>query len=327
MWTFGDIKVKGKVVLGPMAGITTFAYRTFMKNFGVDLLYTEMVSDCGIIHDSRNTRKYLEIDNREHPIGIQLFGGKAETLIKAIRKLQTFGISYDFLDINLGCPMPKVTKNGAGADWLKRPEELYEMMKQVVMISDKPVSAKIRLGSDDDHINVEQIVRLLEDAGVKMIAIHSRTTKQIYHGPARHEMIRDIGLRMKVPLVISGDIDSIEHAQAALDITKASAVMVARGGLGRPRFVSQLAKYFQDGTIIDSATLSDQLGYMRSLAKRLIKLRGERIAMREFRGIGVHFLSGFPGMKPFKAELTRIETYGELDKLIKRIRRHDRLYK
>ena len=321
MWTFADIKVKNEVVLGPMAGITTLAYRTFMKKFGIGLCYTEMVSDCGIIYDSRNTKKYLTLDKSEHPIGVQLFGAKTDTLVKAIQKLETMGIAYDFLDINLGCPMPKVTKTGAGSAWLTRPAELETMMRAVVTTSHKPVTAKIRIGYDEGHINVIEVVRRLESAGVAMIAIHTRTTKQIYQGLARHEVIKDLGQNMKVPLVISGDIDSIAHAKEALDITKATAVMVARGGLGKPRFIAQLARYFKDGTILPDATLLDQLRYLRQFTKKLIALKGEDVAMREMRGIGVHFLSGYPGMKHHKATLSQITRFEELETMISSIRR------
>ncbi len=321
MWSFGNIAVKGRVVLGPMAGITTLAYRTFMCRFGVDLFYTEMVSDCGIIYDSKNTKKYLAIDKNEHPIGVQLFGAKIATLKAAINKLQTMGIPYDFIDINLGCPMPKVTRNGAGAAWLTRPQELEEMMHALVLISTKPITAKIRIGTDNQHINVYDIVTRLERAGVAMIAIHTRTTKQIYQGFANHEVIRDLGLKMNVPLVISGDINSIDQAVKALEITKASAVMVARGGLGRPRFIEQLHTYFKNGQRLEDATLRDQLRYLRQLAKRLIALKGEDVAMHELRGIGVHFLSGYPGMKKYKTMISQINTLQELDLLFRRIRR------
>jgi nifR3 family TIM-barrel protein len=323
MWSFANIFVKGKVVLGPMAGITTRAYRVFMKRFGVDLSYTEMVSDCGIIHDSRNTFKYLDIDPKEHPIGVQLFGSKAETLVAAVEKLQSLKHDYDFIDVNLGCPMPKVTRTGAGSAWLTRPEELEAMMKKLVKISVKPITAKIRIGWDDDQINVKDIVNRLERSGVSLIAIHTRTTKQIYSGWARHEEIRDLGLNMKVPLVISGDIDSIDNAQRALDITKATAVMVARGGLGRPRFIAQLSEYFKSGRRLPAATLREQFIYLRQLAKRLVALKGDRVAIRELRGIGVHFLQGFPGMKPYKLRLSQLNTFAELDILLKDIRRRN----
>ncbi len=323
MWTFADIAVKGKVVLGPMAGITTRAYRVFMKRFGVHLFYTEMVSDCGIIYDSRNTLKYLDIDPKEHPIGVQLFGGKTETLVAAVKKLQSIKDDYDFIDVNLGCPMPKVTRSGAGSAWLTRPDDLEAMMSELVRVSDKPITAKIRLGWDDDHVNVQDVVARLERAGVSLIAIHTRTTKQIYSGSARHDEIRDLGSKMKVPLIISGDIDSIENAQKALDITKAAAVMVARGGLGRPRFIAQLNAYFKSGQRLPDATLREQLVYLRQLAKRLVALKGERVAIKELRGLGVHFLQGFPGMKPYKLRLSQLDTFDELDRLIKDIRRRN----
>lgn len=304
MWKIGNVKVQGRVVLAPMAGYTNLAYREFLKPFGVALTYTEMISDCGLVYHNQETYRYLATSEQERPIGIQLFGGRTSTLVKAIEIIESMHLTYDFLDINLGCPMPKVTKTGAGSAWLKRPEELYETMKAVVAASSKPVTAKIRIGWDSTSINVMEVIEALEKAGVSMIAVHARTTKQIYSGKPNYELLRNLQDKMSVPLVISGDIFTLDDAINALEITKAEAVMVARGALGNPRLVTQIDEYLKTGIRLPDATLTEQISYVKSLAVKLVALKGENLAIRELKGIATHFLVGYPGMKPVKVALT-----------------------
>jgi len=304
MWKIGNIKIRGHVVLAPMAGYTNLAYREFIKPFGVALTYTEMISDCGLVYHNQETYRYLTTSEQERPVGIQLFGGRTSTLVKAIEIIESMHLVYDLLDINLGCPMPKVTKTGAGSAWLKRPEELYETMKAVVAASSKPVTAKIRIGWDSTSINVMEVIAALEKAGVAMIAVHARTTKQIYSGKPNYELLRNLQDKMAVPLVISGDIFTLDDAINALQITKAQAVMVARGALGNPRLVTQIDEYLKTGIRLPDATLTEQIGYIKSLAVKLVALKGENLAIRELKGIATHFLVGYPGMKPVKVALT-----------------------
>lgn len=321
MWRFGNIEVDGRVVLGPMAGITNAAYREFMKPFGAALTYTEMVSDCGLIYGNEETYKYMLISPKEHPVGLQIFGGKKETLLKALKIIEDQGLAYDFLDINLGCPMPKVTKTGAGSAWLRRPEELYETVKAVVEMSSKPVTAKIRLGWDESSINVFQVIHALEKAGVSMIAVHARTTRQIYSGKPNFEILKDLRLKMSVPLVISGDIFTLEDALHAVEVTKADAVMVARGAVGNPRLVAQIDEYFHSGNKLPEATIEEQIAYLWDLAQKLVTLKGELVAIRELRGIATHFLVGFPGMKPVKVKITtEMFTLADLSRILNGIR-------
>ena len=176
MWKIGDLEIKSHVVLGPMAGITSQAYRLFLKPFGVGLSFTEMVSDCGLFYGNQNTFSYLPNKNSDRPVGIQLFGSKIENTQKAIEIIQKAGISYDFLDLNFGCPVPKVTKTGAGSAWLKKPQKLKEYVSQIVAFSSKPVTAKIRLGWNAKNINYLEVIENLEQAGVVAITIHARTS-------------------------------------------------------------------------------------------------------------------------------------------------------
>jgi tRNA-dihydrouridine synthase B len=320
MWNIGPLEIKGQVVLGPMAGITNKAYRCFVKPFGVAVSYTEMISDYGIIYNNKKTLRYLDIDKNERPTGIQIFGSNKKTLIEAVKRMQELTDNYDFIDVNLGCPMLKVIKTGAGSSWLRRPEQLFEMMQSLVSISDKPVTAKIRIGYDEDSINVLKIVELLQQAKVSMICIHTRTTKQIYGGQARHHLISGLGERMKVPLVISGDIFTIAQAKEALNITKASAVMVARGALGKPHFITQLNHYLNTNETLPSVNIKEQLEYLKQYADQLVKLKGEKAAIRELRGIGIHFLTGYPGTKPYKVKMTKMDAIEEFENLIQRIK-------
>lgn len=304
MWKIGNIEIVNKVVLAPMAGITSLAYREFMKPFGVGLSYTEMISDCGLTYNNSKTYEYLTFSNIDHPIGLQLFGSKIDKTLKAIKILQDSKIPYDILDINLGCPVFKVVKTGAGSAWLKNPKELYLYMKAICEISVKPVTAKIRLGWDEKTINVFEVVSLLEKAGVKAISIHVRTTKQLYSGIPNYESIRNIRKYMSVPLIVSGNIYSLEDAINAVKITGADAVMIARGGVGNPILIRQVNAYFDSGIVLPNATLSENLQYLERYADMLVKEKGERTAMMILRGIAPKFLNNYPGLKQFKTKMS-----------------------
>lgn len=317
----GNVELKGNVILAPMAGITNVAYREYMKSFGVALTYTEMVSDCGLIYDNKVTYKYLETSNADHPVAIQIFGGKKETLLEAIRIIETQKIDYDFIDVNLGCPVPKVTKTGAGSSWLKRKDELFEMMSALVKASNKPVTAKIRIGWDETTINVEEIVLTLQNAGVSLIAIHPRTRNQLYSGKANYDRIKNIKSIMNVPLVISGDIFTLDDAINAQSITKADGIMVARGALGNPYLIKQIDHYFKTGERLENPTIYDQINCLLEYSKKLIELKGEYVAIHELRGIAPHFFKGYPNTKQIRLRLaTEIEKLSDLEKILQDIK-------
>ncbi|MBP5216612.1 MAG: tRNA-dihydrouridine synthase, partial [Bacilli bacterium] len=305
----GGIEIKGHVVLAPMAGVSTLAYREFMKPFGVGLSYSEMVSDCGIDYKNEKTYTYLASSKIDQPFGIQLFGFAKENTVKAIGLVEEEA-EYDILDINLGCPVYKVTKTGSGSAWLKRPQELYEYMRAIVIASHKPVTAKIRLGWDEDYINVHEVVSLLEKAGVAGIAIHARTSKQGYTGAPDFGKIANLREQMSVPLIVSGNIFSVEDAARAVEITKADAVMVARGGVGNPFLITQINHFLDTGERLPDPGVLTQVDYAEDYAKRLIELKGEAVAIRELRGILPKFFSGFPGYKKVRLALTQ-NVFGE----------------
>ena len=308
MWKIGNVEIKSKVVLAPMAGITSLAYRNFMKKFGVGLTVTEMVSDCGLIYGNDKTIEYLKTTEDERPVAIQLFGGNAENICKAIDVVLKENSNVDFIDINLGCPVPKVTKTGAGAALLKEPKKLYEFMKKICNYSPVPVTAKIRLGWDEKSINFMENIAALEKAGVKAIGLHTRTAKQGYSGKANYEIIRDLQAKMSVPLIISGDIYTLENALQFLNISKATAVMIARGGVGHPRLVEQINHYFETGEKLPDATLEENIAYLLEFADMLIEEKSEYKAMMLLRGIATKFFDGYPNTKKIKNALAQTLT-------------------
>lgn len=309
MFNIGNITIDGKVVLAPMAGVTSYAYRRFMAPFGVALTVTEMISDCGIIYGNEETMKYLPRKDDPRPIALQLFGGEKENLVKAIEIIESMAdIDYDIIDINLGCPVPKVTRNNGGSAWLKDEVRLMDMLTAIVKTSTKPVSVKIRLGWDDESINFRQIMPKIEKTGVAMIAIHFRTTKQLYGGKARYELGHNLRDIINIPLVISGDIFTLDDAINALQITKADAVMVARGSMGNPHLIRQIDHYYRHGEKLEGVTLTDQVKYLREFAKLLVEEKGEKTAISHLRGIASHFLSGFSHTKQFRIKISQTMT-------------------
>lgn len=321
MFKIGNVEINGKVVLAPMAGVTSYAYRVFMAPFGVSLTVTEMISDCGIIFGNEETLKYLPQKGDPRPIALQLFGGEAETLVKAIEIIQNMdSVDYDILDLNLGCPVPKVTRNNGGSAWLRDEKRLLSMLTDVVKASHKPVSVKIRLGWDEDSINFKDLMPKIEATGVQMIGLHFRTTKQLYGGKARYELGENLQDIIKIPLVISGDIFTLEDAIKGLAITKAAGVMVARGSMGNPHLIKQIDHYYRTGEQLPGVTMSEQIDYLRTFAKLLIAEKGEKTAISNLRGLASHFLSGFPNTKQFRIKISQtMTTFADLEEILDEI--------
>lgn len=294
----GNVTLKGNVILGPMAGVTNLAYREFMKPFGVALSYSEMISDCGIAYGNNRTFEYLETSELDSPVGLQIFGFSLENSAKAIEIIEKTA-KYDILDVNLGCPVPKVVKTGAGSSWLRRIDELKTYMEGVVKASSKPVTAKIRLGWDDSSINVEEVALMLQEVGVSALAIHCRTRAAFYSGKANYEAIAGVKEKLNIPLIVSGDIFSLEDAIKATEITHCDGIMVARGSRGNPFLITQIDHYFKTGEKLPGPDLKTQIGYAREFVNKMISFRGEEKGVRELRGLLTHFLAGYPGMKKY----------------------------
>ena len=303
MWKLGNYEINGKVVLGPMAGFTSSGYREFMAPFGVDVCVTEMVSDMGLFYGNKETKSYIDYQNIKPVTGVQLFGHDPEDMKRGALISLNINKDIQFFDINMGCPVPKVTKTGAGSCLMKDPKLCGEIVRAIKSVTTLPVTAKIRLGWDEKSINYFEVIKELESAGVDMIAIHARTKKQLYTGEPDFELIRDLRTKMTVPLVVSGNIYTLDDAIKALEITKADAVMVARGGIGNPYLCTQINEYFKTGNRLVNPTLDDQIKWCIELADFLIKEKGEAKAMMVYRSIAPKFFNGFPNAKQVKVAL------------------------
>ena len=320
MFKIGNVEINGKVVLAPMAGFTSLGYRNFMKPFGVALTVTEMISDCGLIYDNKKTIEYLKTTKLERPVAIQLFGSSAETICKAMDVVLKYNPNIDIFDINLGCPAPKVVKTGAGSSLLKNPKKLEEMFKIICKHSPIPVTAKIRLGWNEETMNFKENIKALENAGVAAIGIHARTTRQGYAGKPRYELLKNLRDEMSIPLIVSGDIYTLKDAQKAIEIIKADAVMVARGGVGNPTLIKQIDEYYKTGNLIPNATLEQNLKYIDELANMMIEEKGEFTAMLIMRSIAPKFLNSFDNQKKNKNKLaSALTTKASLERILNEI--------
>ena len=316
MFKFGNIEVKGKVVLAPMAGYTFTSYREFMNKFGVALCYTEMVSIMGLIYGNEETFSYIKFPKSDVPTGVQLFGSEPDNFIKAVGICEEFNPNIDFYDVNMGCPVDKVTKTGAGSSLLKNPKLCGDIIRAIKSVTNKPVSAKIRLGWDNKSINYLEVIEELEKAGIDMIAIHARTTKDLYIGTPRYELIRDLRSKMHVPLIVSGNIYTPEDAIKAMEITGADAVMVARGGVGNPRLITNINNIINNKDIT-TPCLQEQIKYCKELAKMICDEKGEYMGIRVFRSMGSKFFNGFPHCKELKQRITtETFSYDDLEMII-----------
>ena len=303
MWKIGNIEIDGAVVLGPMAGVTSYGYRDFMKPFGVAVSVSEMVSDMGLIYDNEKTNEYV-IYPESHPVGVQLFGHDPETIAKAAKLALKLNPNIDFFDVNMGCPVPKVTNSGAGSALMKNPQLCGQIIRRLKEEVNIPITAKIRLGWDDKSITFMDVISELEKAGVDMIAIHARTRKQLYMGTPNFELLSGLRNKMCVPLVISGNIYTLDDAIKAKEITGAEGIMVARGGIGNPWLIKQIDTYFKTGERIEGTDVLTQIDYCLSLADHYIAEKGEQTAMRMYRGIASKFFSGFKNAKHYKNRLS-----------------------
>lgn len=317
MIVINNKKIEGKVILAPMAGITSSGYRKFMSKFGVSLLYTEMISDMGLIYGNQETLDYLNYEKLDAPLGVQLFGSDVDNLVKAAKIVKEKAPFVDFIDINMACPVNKVIKTGAGSSLLKDPKKCGEIVRRIREETSLPVSAKIRLGISDKNLNFQEVIDELIKGGVSFIALHARSAKQLYSGLPQFDVIKDLQERMSVPLIISGNIYTYEDAIKAMEITKAEYVMVARGGIGNPTLIKQINEYLSLGRVISTTSFEQQVDFCLELARDLIEEKGEEKAMRIFRGIGTKFFNGFPNTKRLKNRIcTELTDYNSLVNII-----------
>lgn len=309
------IEIKSKVILAPMAGITSFSYRKFLSKFLKTLTYTEMISDSGLFYDNKETNSLIYTDGSEFPLALQLFGSNKEKMLRAIDILEEKQVQYDILDINLACPVNKVTKTGAGSALLKDLDALYDLMSAICKHSKKPVTAKVRLGYD--KIDIENIVTILERAGVKFIAIHARTQKELYSGTPHFEELKNIRNLIKIPFGVSGNIFSCEDAVEALNNTHANCVLLARGSIGNPKLLFNIDQKLQGKEVNELLSYDEQKEFLIDFAKMLILEKGEKRAISLLKGIAPKFFVNLPNSKQIRVKLSQeMNSFNDLVNII-----------
>lgn len=294
MLKIGDIEMKNQVVLAPMAGVCNPAFRLIAKEFGTGLVCAEMVSDKAIIHGNKRTREMLFVDEREKPLSLQIFGGDRESLVKAAKVVDQ-ETNADIIDINMGCPVPKVTKCDAGARWLLDPNKIYEMVSAVVEAVNKPVTVKMRIGWDSEHIYAVDNARAVERAGGKAVSVHGRTREQLYTGHANWDIIRDVKQAVSIPVIGNGDVVTPEDARRMLDLTNCDGVMIGRGALGNPWMLYRTIEYLKSGELAPDPAPEEKIRIAILHMDRLVAIKGEMVAVREMRKHLAWYLKGLKG--------------------------------
>lgn len=305
-WKIGNVEIPNRVVVAPMAGITNAAFRVTVKEFGAGLVVCEMISDRGIQLRNKKTLEMLYIDETEHPLSLQIFGGNKESLVEAAQFVSE-NTAADIIDINMGCPVNKIIKAEAGAKWLLDPDKVYEMVHAVATAIDKPVTVKMRIGWDDEHIFAVQNAQAAEAAGAAAIGMHGRTRVQMYEGAANWSVLREVKQAISIPFMGNGDVRTPEDAKRMLEEVGADAVMIGRAALGNPWMIHRTKHYLETGELIAEPTPREKIATAKLHLERLADLKGEFVASREFRQHAAYYLKGISRAAKVKAAINQKE--------------------
>ncbi|MEI3322350.1 MAG: tRNA dihydrouridine synthase DusB [Eubacterium sp.] len=306
----GNIEIENCLALGPMAGVTDLPFRLLCKEMGCNMLYTEMVSAKAILYKNKNTKELLNIDKNEHPVGVQLFGSDPDIMAQIAAQVEEG--ECDFIDINMGCPVPKIVNNGEGSALLKQPKLVEEILTKMVKAVNKPVTVKIRKGFENGTVYAVEIAKIAESCGVSAIAVHGRTREQYYSGKSDWDVIKDVKKAVKIPVIGNGDIFSAEDAKAMKEYTGCDGLMVARGARGNPWIFREIKEYLENGNVIDKPKINDIREMIIRHAKMLVDYKGEYTGIREMRKHIAWYTAGLPHSAELRRMCNQIETMENL---------------
>lgn len=314
--TIGNITLKGNLILAPMAGVTDLPFRILCKEQGADLVYTEMISAKGIYYNNKNTAKLWEIDEKERPVSLQLFGSDPKIMSEMAAKIEHR--NYDILDINMGCPVPKVVNNGEGSALMKDPKLAGQIVKAISDRIQKPVTVKFRKGFNDGQINAVEFAKYMEENGAAAVAVHGRTREEYYSGKADWEIIAKVKEAVSIPVIASGDIFSPQDALRCEKETGCDGLMLGRGVRGNPWLFHQIKMYQKSGILEEKPSFEEVCAMILRHAKMLCDFKEEYMGIREMRKHVAWYTAGYKHSAQMRREVNLVECYADLEKLLQR---------
>ena len=309
----GNIELENNLVLAPMAGVCDLPFRVLCKEQGVGLLCMEMVSAKGIFYRNKNTEILLSTTPKERPVSLQLFGADPDIISEMAKKIE--GRPFDILDLNMGCPVPKVVNNGEGSALMKNPKLVYEIVSKTVKATRKPVTVKIRKGFDEAHANAPELAKAIEAAGAAAVAVHGRTREQYYSGKADWEVIRQVKEAVSIPVIGNGDLLTGKDVLRMKEQTGCDGFMVGRGAQGNPWVFRQILHFLETGEELPNPEFAEVARMLLRHAREQVLFKGETVGIREMRKHAAWYTSGYHNSAKLRREINGVETYGQLEEL------------